>query len=412
MAETLRPENQEHLLDALKWAVANKSPLDVRAGASKLAFGRPMQTSATLDLSALTGITTYEPAELFVTAMAATTMTELEAALEQAGQQLSFEPPDLGPLLGAPADTGTIGGIVATNVAGPRRIKEGAARDHVLGFDAVSGRAEIFKSGGTVVKNVSGFDLSKLIAGSFGTLAVLHKVTLKAMPAPEKTRTLLIRWRTDGVYDHAAMKVMSDALGSPFDVSAAAHLPAATALRSSVDYVSASGGGVTALRIEGHAPSVEHRFNGLRAQLSEFGATEELHTTNSRTFWREIRDVHPFVGRDDLPIVWRLSVPPAAGARIALAILADLHGEVIYDWGGGLIWLALKGGGDAGADKVRAALADFGGHATLLRAPAELRRVVPVFEPLGGGVADVTRKVKEGFDPHGVLNPGRMYNGV
>lgn len=411
MSDTLKPENAEQLLQAVQWAVAEKQPLEVLAGGSKRAYGRPMQTAATLDLSALYGIKIYEPAELYMTALAGTPMSDIDAALAEAGQQLSFEPPDLGPLLGGAANAGTIGGVVACNLAGPRRIKEGAARDHVLGFHAVSGRGETFKSGGTVVKNVSGFDLSKLLAGSLGTLAVMSEVTLKVLPAPEKIRTLLICWRTDGVYDHGAMTAMSRALGSPHDVSGAAHLPAAVAARSSVDYVSNSGGGVTALRVEGPAPSVEHRAKALTETLKEFGQIEELHTSNSKTFWQEIRDVSAFVGRDDLPIVWHLSVPPASGAKVALSLLEELRGEVIYDWGGGSIWLALAGG-DAHADEARAAVAKTGGHATLIRAPVDVRAETPVFQPRLGPESDVTKNIKIGFDPDGILNPGRMYQGV
>ncbi len=412
MADTLKPENEEQLLDAVKWAVSSKTPVEVLSGGSKRAFGRPMQTAATLDVSALSGIATYEPAELFVTAGAGTPMAELEATLAASNQRLAFEPPDLGPLIGSAADAGTVGGVIAANLAGPGRVKEGAARDHLLGFRAISGRGEVFKSGGTVVKNVTGFDLSKLITGSFGTLAAMSSVTLKVLPVPEKVRTLLVRWRTDGVYDHAAMTVMAKALGSPHDVSAAAHLPASAALLSKIDYVSVSGGGVTALRLEGPGPSVEHRAQALRAEIAEFGAVEELHTTNSIAFWKEIRDVHPFVGRDDLPLVWRLSVPPASGARTALSILENLKGEVIYDWGGGMIWMGLRSVAGAGADRIRAQLEMFGGHATLIRAPEDVRRAVPVFQPLKGAEASVTSNVKEGFDPEGILNPGRMYNGI
>lgn len=412
MTDTLKPENENQILDAIQWAVSEKTPLDVVAGGSKRDFGRPMQTAATLDMSAMSAIKTYEPEELFMTLEAGAPMTEINKALDDAGQHLSFEPPDFGPLLGTDGDRATIGGIVATNLAGPRRIKEGAARDHVLGFHAVSGRGEIFKSGGTVVKNVTGFDLSKLMAGSFGTLAVLSDVTLKTLPKPEKVRTLLVRWRVDGVYDHAAMKVMSMALGSAHDVSGAAHLPAHAAISSSVDYVNAVGGGVTALRLEGPAPSVEHRVEALRNELREFGNIEELHTANSRTFWREVRDVRPFAGRDDLAFVWRLSLPPAEGAKVALSILETLKGEVIYDWGGGQVWLGLQAVTNAGAEVVRSVVAGVGGHATLIRASQDIRGEVPVFQPLSAAEGLIAEKIKEGFDPEGVLNPGRMYPGV
>lgn len=413
MSDTLRPETSAQLLDAVKWATVEKTPLEIVATGSKRTFGRPMQTAATLDLSGLSRIKVYEPAELFMTADAGASMSDVTEALDDAGQQLSFEPPDLGPLLGADAGQGSIGGVVATNIAGPRRIKEGAARDHVLGFNAVSGRGEVFKSGGTVVKNVTGFDLSKLMAGSFGTLAVMAEVTLKTLPAPEKTRTILISWKPDGVYDHAAMSAMAKALGSPHDVSAAAHLPAMAAKQSAVDYVSGAAGAVTALRLEGPEPSVKHRAAALIEELKGFGAVEELHTSNSKTFWREMRDVQVFVGRDDLPVVWRLSVPPMSGSHTAIELLEDLHGEVIYDWGGGLVWLGLASADDgANADFIRSTVAKVGGHATLVRAPSELRANISVFQPLSAAEKMVTEKINEGFDPNGVLNPGRMYQGI
>jgi glycolate oxidase FAD binding subunit len=413
MSETLRPETNEQLLDAVKWATAEKSPLEIVAMGSKRAFGRPMQTAATLDMSGLSRIKVYEPAELFMTAAAGASMSDVTQALEEAGQQLSFEPPDLGPLLGDEAGKGSIGGVVATNIAGPRRIKEGAARDHVLGFNAVSGRGEVFKSGGTVVKNVTGFDLSKLMAGSFGTLAVMSEVTLKTLPAPEKTRTILVSWKADGIYAHAAMSAMAKALGSPHDVSAAAHLPAAVAKRSRVDYVAGAAGAVTAVRVEGPEPSVKHRTETLIKELKLFGDIEELHTSNSKTFWREVRDVQAFVGRDDLPVVWRLSVPPMSGSHTAIDLLEELRGEVMYDWGGGLIWLGLASeAADANADFIRNTVARVGGHATLVRASAASRSNVPVFQPLSSAEQMVTEKINEGFDPNGVLNPGRMYQGI
>ena len=239
----------------------------------------------------------------------------------------------------------TIGGTFACNLAGSGRIRAGAARDHFLGFNAVSGRGETFKSGGTVVKNVTGFDLSKLLAGSFGTLAVMTAVTFKVMPAAEKTRTVLVL----GLDDDEAMQAMSKALGSSNEVSGAAHLPEAAAKGSKVSHVAGTGRSVTAFRVEGPGPSVEHRCRALTELWKDWGDVEELHSENSGLFWREIRDVRPLdrggsgsgANSDDLGSqVWRLSVPPTAGAGVASAILADLGGEVFYDWGGGLIWLA------------------------------------------------------------------------
>jgi glycolate oxidase FAD binding subunit len=335
-------------------------------------------------------------------------LLEIEKALAEERQMLAFEPPDLGPLLGGEAGKATLGGIVACNLSGPRRIKAGAARDHFLGFEAVSGRGEAFKAGGRVVKNVTGYDLCKLIAGSYGTLAVMSALTVKVLPAPEKTRTVLI----EGLDDAKAGAAMAAGLGSAHEVSGAAHLPAALAARSGVSYVSQAGGAVTALRVEGPGPSVEHRCAALREALGGGGPTEELHGHNSSAFWREVRDVSFFADSDER-IVWRISVPPSDGAGVVAAIAAaGITTEALYDWGGGLIWLAMPLSDDAGAAAVRAAVATSGGHATLFRAPADIRAAVEVFQPQEVALAALTARLKENFDPRGVLNPGRMQAGV
>ena len=408
MAETLRPETTAQILDAVKWAMAEETPLEVVGGASKRGYGRPVEAAHTLDLSACAGITSYEPSELYLSCRAGTTMAEIATAIADADQMLAFEPPDLGPLFGGVAGSGTLAGAVACNLSGPRRVMAGAARDHVLGFNAVSGRGEEFKSGGTVVKNVTGFDLSKLMAGSFGTLAVMTDITVKTLPRPEKVRTVLARWPADGVYDPAAMKAMAAALGSAHEVTAAAYLPANVASHSAVDYIRASGGAVTAIRVDGPGPSAEHRASELTTLMARFcHETEVLHSQNSQTFWREVGDVQYFASEQERPI-WCLSVAPSDGAAVALDIHESIYGEIFYDWGGGLVWLALPPSDDAGAEIVRAVVDRFGGHATLVRAAADIRARVPVFHPQPAALADVTRRVKEGFDPHAILNPGRM----
>ncbi|NQV83668.1 MAG: FAD-binding protein [Rhodospirillales bacterium] len=403
MTETLKPETMEQLLGAIAWAAGDGQSFDVRGLSTKQGFGRPVEATRVLDLGGLAGITAYEPSELYMTALAATSIAEIKAALRQNNQQMSFEPPDMSVLYGG-GEGGSIGGAIACNLAGPRRIQAGAARDHFLGFNAVSGRGEIFKSGGTVVKNVTGFDLSKLLAGSFGTLAVMHQVSFKVMPAAEKTRTVLVL----GLDDAQAMTAMAAALGSANEVSGAAHLPADAAARSGVSYVSGAGGAVTAIRVEGPGPSVEHRCGALTNMLKEFGAIEELHSQNSSALWREICDAGGFL--DDGP-VWRLSVAPMDGAGVAETILAETEGRIFYDWGGGLVWLGLTNSDD-NSKMIRKAVAAVGGHATLIRADAEMRTTTPVFEPQPGPLRDLTARVKNSFDPKGVLNPGRMVEGV
>ena len=402
----LKPATAPQLRDAIAWAAAEEATLEIVGGGTKRGFGRPLQASHTLDVSELKGVVSYEPAELVLTARVGTAMAEIEALLKQSKQILAFEPPDLAKLYGG-GDGATIGGAVACNLAGPRRVKIGAARDHFLGMSGVSGRGEAFKAGGKVVKNVTGYDLCKLLAGSFGTLAVMDEVTLKVLPAPEKSRTVLVF----GLDDARATEAMTAALNGPFEVSGAAHLPRAIASRSAVSCVRGAGGSVTALRIEGTGISVGARCEGLRALLRDRGALEELHTMNSATLWREIRDVAPLLP-DAGKVVWRISVAPSEGARIAGAIAAARAAEFFYDWGGGLLWIATDASDDGGLRPIRAAVAASGGHATLIRAADALRAAVPVFEPQPGALGALAARVKDSFDPKRILNPGRMVAGV
>jgi glycolate oxidase FAD binding subunit len=404
MPEHFKPDTPEQVCEAVAWAVSAETPLEVVCGGSKRAMGRPTNIADRVDVSALRGISLYEPEELVLGAGPGTPMVEIEQALAEKRQALAFEPPDLGPLLGRPRGGGTLGGTIACNLSGPRRIKAGAARDHFLGFSAVSGRGEAFKSGGRVVKNVTGYDLSKLMCGSWGTLGVMTALTVKVLPAAESTRTVLVR----GLDPDQAGDAMTAAMMTPYEVSGAAWLPASLAMRSGVAYVADPEATVAAIRVEGPKPSVEYRCAALRKQLGAMGETEELHGHNSALFWREVRDVMPFAAEGDERCVWRISVPPAEGAIILEELALETGGDAFLDWGGGLIWLAVDGD-DAQHAAVRGTLPADGGHATLIRAPEPVRAAVPVFHPPAAGVARLSRSVKTGFDPQGVLNPGRMY---
>ncbi len=405
MPDTLKPENEKQVAELLQWALAGNKPLELVGRGSKREFGRPSQSDTTLDLSSLTGVTLYEPEELVLTARAGTPLADIEALVDASGQQLAFEPMDCGPLVGSPPNVGTIGGAIAAGLAGPRRIKAGSARDHFLGFTAVSGRGEIFKSGGRVVKNVTGYDLCKLMAGSFGTLAALTEVTVKVLPKPETEETLLV----GGLDDTRAVQAMTVAMTSSCDVSGAAHLPGHIVFRFGELGASTA---VTLFRLEGVAPSVRHRRDALSALLKPYGDVTLLHEVKSRGLWRSIRDVRPFTagGASGPRPLWRVSVPPARGAE--LAALIEPSAQMFYDWAGGLIWIAPLPANDAGAIGIRKAVAAIGGHATLVRAPAAVRAAVDVFEPQPAPVAALSRRVKESFDPKGVLNPGRMWAGV
>jgi glycolate oxidase FAD binding subunit len=408
MADTLKPRDAAEVEQAIRFALADSKAVEIVGHGTKRAIGRAAQWDATLDLSALTGVTLYEPEELVLSARAGTPLAEIEALVAASKQELAFEPMDYGPLLGTTPGAATIGGVLAANLSGPRRIKAGAARDHFLGFTAVSGRGETFKSGGRVVKNVTGYDLCKLIAGSWGTLAAMTDVTIKTLPQAETEATVLVLKLDDAT----ARKVMAAATGSFADVSAAAHMPAVVAAR--IAEIAAAQTAVTAFRLEGVAPSVTDRKTVLEKLLAPFGTLGSLGEAASRALWRAVRDVTPFAaagpaGTRDL---WRISTAPTQGTDVGRALAEKADAELLYDWAGGLIWAALPASNDARAPLVRGAIATAGGHATLIRAPAAVRAAVEVFTPEEPALAALTARVRAGFDPQGVLNAGRMWAGV
>jgi glycolate oxidase FAD binding subunit len=392
MTAALAPATEEEVAAAVRDASAAREELAIAGGGSRAGLGHPVRATRALSTRKLTGVTLYEPAELVLSARSGTQLAEIEGLLRQNGQRLAFEPMDHRPLYGT-AGQPTIGGVAAANVSGPRRILAGAARDSLIGVRAVTGRGEAIKSGGRVMKNVTGYDLVRFLAGSLGTLAVLTEVTFKVLPAPETEATLVLR----GLDDKTAVAALSAALGSPFEVSGAAHRPGEGAAAE------------TWIRIEGFAKSVAYRVGRLRDELRRFGAVDIVDdAAASRTIWSAIRDLETLAAPSDAP-VWRVSIKPGDGPAIAGAIRRAFAARILYDWGGGLVWIAGGEGPDAGAAIVRAAVKAVGGHATLLRASEEIRRRVPVFEPQFEPLMDLTRKLKHAFDPAGILNPGRMY---
>lgn len=400
MQDILKPRDAGDVAETVVSANASGTRLEIIGQGSKRSLGRATQTDATLDLSAISGITLYEPEELVLSARAATPIAEIEQALEASKQELSFEPMDYGPLLNAAPNAGTIGGAVAAGLSGPRRIKAGAARDFMLGVQAVSGRGERFKAGGRVVKNVTGYDLPRLLAGSWGTLAVMTDVTLKVLPRAEDCATVLLF----GASDPRACEAMAAAMGSSCEVSAAAHLPQAPAGRIGV--LRSPGKAVTALRLEGIAQSVAYRKAKLEELLNPFGELGALDAGASRAFWKHIRDVAPFANGTERA-VWKLSTTPSLAPAVAAGINAAAGAQYFYDWAGGLLWLEMPNEKpQAGA--VRTALAGRG-HATLIRASAAARAAADIFEPLDSVRAALSQRLKESFDPKGVLNPGRIY---
>lgn len=383
VADMLSPANEAELADAVTEATATSTPLEIRGGGTRAGLGRPVQAEKTLSTSRLAGITLYEPGALTLVVKAGTPLAEVEAALAVEGQMLPFEPMDHRAILGTSGEP-TIGGVVACGVSGPRRIQAGACRDATLGVRFVNGKGEVVKSGGRVMKNVTGYDLVKLMCGSFGTLGVLSEISFKVLPKPEAEATLVCK----GLSAATGVAALSAALGSPFGITGAAHWD-----------------GNSLVRIEGLEGSVAYRGEQLQGRL---GSGWEIVTgAASAALWREVRDVGPFAGCDGA--IWRLSVKPADGPVLSDALRAEgLDHSALFDWGGGLVWLLAGEDGDAGASLIRHRIATMGGHATLVRASAATRAAVDVFEPEPAPLAAISAGLRAKFDPAGVLNPGRM----
>ncbi len=349
---------------------------------SKPTLGNPVAAAQVLSLANFTGVEIYEPEELILEAGAGTKLSDIEKLLKKRGQMLAFEPPDFSSLLGT-TSSGSIGGLVAVGLSGPRRIKAGAVRDHVLGLRGVSGAGEIIRAGARVVKNVTGYDLPKLVTGSHGSLLAVTSVTLKVLPRPETEETIMIPY----LADQEAVALMSLAMQSAADVSGAAHVP----------------GEGTYLRLEGIAPSVAFRRARLLTLCGKHAAV--LAEKDSTKQWQAIRDVKP-LWKHRSHAIWRLSVTPSDGPAVAERISSSLDARYFFDWAGGLIWLAVAGEKDGGAAVIRKSYPS--GHATLMRAAPSIRNQVPAFEPQAPALAALSRRVKAAFDPRNLLNPGIM----
>jgi glycolate oxidase FAD binding subunit len=394
--------SEDSIIAAVADAVAAREPLLIQGNATKAGMLRPVQAARTLSTSGLSGVKLYAPKELIISAWAGTPLPEIEAVLAEGGQHLIAEPPDLSDLLGTGGIPQTLGGVVATNLSGPRRVAWGAMRDHVMGVRAVTGRAEVIRSGGRVLKNVTGLDLCKLLTGSHGTLGVITEITLKVLPAPEATGTLVL----PGLDATAGVKALSAALGSPFSVCGAAWLPAEAAARLSG--LAGTKGSATLIRIEDFIPSVNYRIGRLRDQFAHPGAVT-LDTATSRSVWRQVRDARPLPARPE-HAVWRISVRPSAGPAM-LDATKNTGVAGFLDWGGGLVWLA--GPADTATHAaIETAAHAAGGTWTLMRAPDTLRGAVRVVPDEAAPLARLSRQVKAAMDPAGILNPGRIFAGL
>ena len=394
MASLLKPDSESAASEIVREHFRKRKPLRIAGGGTR-PVGNSVDAAQTLSTGGLSGITLYEPGALTLVAEAGTLLETIGDALSAEGQHLPFEPADYRALLGTRGNS-TIGGVVAAGVSGPRRIQAGSTRDSLIGVRFVSGEGEIIKNGGRVMKNVTGYDLVKLMCGSHGTLGILTEVSFKLLPRPQATGTVMVT----GLDDRAAVTALLKALGSPFDVTGAAHLQKGE-----------DGKPLTLIRCEGLPESVGYRSGRLKDMLAPLlPASAELaiesDPARNAGIWKQVRDVEPFAARKGG--VWRLSVKPSDGPDVVSEIAGKLGCEALYDWGGGLVWLLADAADGEAAAVIRGAVDARGGHATLFRRNTPGNGSVETFHPEQPRIAAISQNLRRQFDPAGILNPGLM----
>jgi glycolate oxidase FAD binding subunit len=395
----LTPFTESDAISLVKTAARSNLTLEIRGGGTKTGLGRPIQTTEILSTAELKGITAYNPAEMVMTAKSGTPLAEVVAAAAEHRQGLAFEPADYRGIYGSSGEP-TIGGTFACNLSGPRRFQGGAARDHLLGLRFINGMGEVIQGGGRVMKNVTGLDLPKLMAGSHGTLGLMTDLTFKVLPVPETSATIVLA----GLDEATATQAMAEALAIPVEVSGAAHLPESCRTRFLGGAL--PGPGTTLLRLEGLGFSVKERAAKLVAAFSKIASVSQMDRDQTTALWQEIRDAKPFHADGRERPLWKISTAPSMGHQILSALRLQTGVDGYLDWQGGLLWLRMEA--DPEAELVRDLVRRAGGHATLVRASDENRVAIPAFQPEAPAVAALSTRIREKFDPAGMFNPGRM----
>ena len=393
------PASEEGIATVVRAMAADRASLALIGGNTRSGLGNPVRADRVLSTRRLSGIVSYNPAEMTITALSGTPLRAIEEALADNRQMLAFEPMDHRPIFASSGEP-TIGGVFAANASGPRRYVAGAARDSLLGVRFVNGEGEAIKAGGRVMKNVTGLDLVKLLAGSHGTLGILTEVTFRVLPLPPASETIV----ASGLNDAEAAAVMAEAMAQTVEVSGAAHLP--ESVRGRFLDGGLPDGAATVLRLEGLEASVALRAEKLTNAVGRFGAVTRLDAIRTSRLWAEIRDVKPYADGTRKPL-WRVSVAPSLGHQLVAALRLQTGVDAFYDWQGGLVWLRMEA--DPEAELVRRYIKVLGGgHATLVRAEEGYRAAIPSFEPQPLAVAQLSERVRAKFDPHRIFNPGRM----
>jgi len=406
------PQNEREVSNFIKKFYKSNVPVELIGSGSKRKIGKPLQCSKTLSLSKLNGIIEYLPEELYIKVKACTSIKQIEEELKKNRQQLAFEPIDFGYLFNGKSDCGTAAGQVACNISGPRRFKAGSIRDHVLGFRGVNGKGEIIKSGGNVVKNVTGYDLSKLICGSYGTLVALTEITFKVLPSPEESKTLVIHNQKI----ESASFLLEQAISSSNDVSGATFLPKEPKVSGCVMDIEKTfklndlrhEGSLTAIRIEGSKNSVDQRVQNLVKELNiEDFNISILGTYQSEIFWYKVKNLDFFSSSKNS--IFRIVIPQSECVQLVYQFTNKF--KYFLDWGGALIWVEAFELSEEMFDSVRKKVIKHGGYVTMIKNSSYLPYVEDVFT-INRDRFNISQNIKKSFDPKRILNPGKMYMGI
>jgi len=399
-----KPDTREEISKFIKDCYKKNIPLEINGLKSKKKIGRNFQSEKTLDLSNYSGIIEYKPEELYIKVKSGTPIKKIISELDKNNQQLAFEPSDFGFIFSGNSNEGTIGGVISTNFSGPRRFKSGSARDHLLGFQGVNGKGETIKSGGTVVKNVTGYDLCKLLSGSFGTLAVLTELSVKVLPKPESNKTLIV----NNPHLKKALEYFDTALSSSADPSGGVFYPEFFRKNFTFNDLTQEGA-LIGLRVEGPLNSVEHRVKKLCKELdvmnNEFSVLDQ---EQSNIFWEKTRKLQVFTSLQESLL--RVVVPVSETFDV-IQKLKRYKINYFLDWGGSLIWLQIEEINTKMLKEIKEIIQKAAGYLTVIKVEEDMKATIDIFtvDPIKYKISE---KIKKSFDPKRILNPGKMYSGI
>tara|TARA_B100002052_G_scaffold293789_1_gene317492 strand:+ start:311 stop:1567 length:1257 start_codon:yes stop_codon:yes gene_type:complete len=403
-SDIYKPDNEKDLQEIIKYCFKKNLPIEIIGRGTKNQIGKRLQCAKTLDMSNISGIIDYKPEELYITVKAGTPILTIQNELKKNNQHLAFEPVNFSELFKKDSNEGTIGGTLSCNFSGSRRFKVGSARDHILGFKGFNGKGEKIKSGGTVVKNVTGYDLSKLITGSFGTLLVLSEITLKVLPLQTDTKTIVV----SGLSLEHALGILGSAISSSNDPSGAVFYP--DSLRNNFVFNDLTHpGSITAIRVEGSKTSTEQRINNLIQDLSLLDKNVTvIDSIQSEIFWEDTRSIKVF--SKNQKNILRAVVPPSETINL-INRLKSFHPTYFIDWGGSLIWIELDYLSNQKIDQIRKRILVADGYLTVIKSPENIKSSSELFtiDPIK---FKISQNIKKSFDPKRIFNPGKMYTGI